>query len=467
MKFKIIYFLFLAFFCPFNSIGSIPFQMKGSDRYRVEVRVKGQRQWKKIFVYQSINPNQTSQDISWSSFAAPQPVELRISSDQQKMDSVRIRPGAFKINHSLRDNFLFVDIEKPVKVSVEINRDKNHPLLLFAEPPETKPHAAKGEKVIFFKTGIHSIGERYPLVSNTIYYLEEGAILMGSLYGKGMVENVTIEGRGIINSGHQKWQHPSKGLLSNISFEDGRNIRIEGITCIESGNFQLKIQSKGENTQISIKNVKLIGWNGNTDGIHVSDMDWKDHPVVGNGAGTRLKVEDCFIRANDDAILLNDGVAYSEMKNCVIWDNGYGATFCMSWGGHNRVDSCLVSHCYVIHKEGKNPVFRANHAGEAILQHVRFEDITIEGNAQTLIGLKIVHHKYDPDPGLGAIRNVTFKNINLEGTTLENFLEGFDGEHRIENITFDQLRINGKIIQKAEDMNLKMNAFVKNVNFVK
>ena len=468
MNFRMIYFRILVFCFPFFNFASvISAQVKGSDRYTVEVRAKGQRLWKKLFVYQSINPNQSSQDISWSSFATAVPMELRICSTLQKVESIQIRPGAFKINHSFKDNFILVYIDNPVKISIEINNDKGHPLLLFAEPPEIFPlYTGKG-KVVFFNPGIHQIGERYPLSSNTTYYLEEGAMLMGSMYGKGTVENVSIQGRGIINSGHQIWQHPTKGLLSNISFEDGRNIRIEGITCIEAGNFQLKIQSKGENTQITIENVKLIGWNKNTDGIHVSDMDWKDHPKVGNSPGTRLFVRDCFIRTNDDAVLLNDGVSYSEMKNCVIWDDGGGASFCMSWGGHNRVDSCLVSHSYVIHKEGKNPVFRANHAGEAILQNVRFEDITIEGNAPTLIGLKIFHHRYDPDPGLGAIRNVSFKNITLEGVTNENFIEGFDEEHRIENITFEKLTINGKLILNSEDMNLKINSFVRNVRFAK
>lgn len=47
------------------------------------------------------------------------------------------------------------------------------------------------------------------------------------MYGKGTLEKVTINGHGIIDSGHQKWQHPSKGLLSNIIFENGYNIEIE------------------------------------------------------------------------------------------------------------------------------------------------------------------------------------------------------------------------------------------------
>ncbi|MEI6138651.1 MAG: glycosyl hydrolase family 28 protein [Mariniphaga sp.] len=447
--------------------GVKPGMIPHSNRYNVEIRQKGQQKWKALFVYQGINPNQKAQDVSWASFELSNAMEVRINPLNVKTDSIKVRPGAFGVKCSIIDNYAILQIDRPLQISVEINGNKANPLLLFANPSEVKPFPKEFPKTVFFKPGIHQIGECYPLKSNTTYYLEEGSYLKGSMYGKGTVENVTIKGRGIIDSGYQLWQHPTNGLLSNIIFEDGRNIDIEGITCIGAGNFQLKIQSKGDSTSIRINNVKLIGWNNNTDGIHVSDMDWKDHPIVGNAKGISLKVENCFIRANDDAILLCDGVARSEMKNCVIWDDGGGASFCLSWGGHNKVDSCLVSHCYVIHKEGKNPVFRANHAGEAVLQNIRFEDITIEGDAYTLFGLRIFNHRYDPDPGMGSIRNITFKNIFLEGTTTQNFIEGFDAQHQISNITFDNIRINGRLVRNQEDMNLKMNSFVKDIQFGK
>ena len=455
------------FFVPAYGGNTDPEAILRSNRYMVEIRQKGQQKWKQLFVYQGINPNLKTQDVSWVSFEMANPMEVRINPLNVKTDSVKIRPGAFGVKHSIIDNYTIIQIDRPLQVSIEINGNKSKPLLLFANPSEVQPFPKEFPKTVFFKPGIHEIGERYPLESNTTYFLEEGAYLKGSMYGKGKLENVTIKGRGVIDSGYQLWQHPTKGLLSNIIFEDGRNIDIEGITCIGAGNFQLKIQSKGDSTSIKINNVKLIGWNNNTDGIHVSDMDWKDHPMIGNGKNITLKVENCFIRANDDAILLCDGVAYSEMKNCVVWDDGGGASFCLSWGGHNKVDSCLVSHCYVIHKEGKNPVFRANHAGESVLQNIRFEDITIEGDAYTLFGLRIFNHRYDPDPGLGSIRNIVFKNIFLEGTTTQNFIEGFDGDHQISNITFDNIRIKGRLVRNQDDINLKMNSFVKNIQFGK
>jgi hypothetical protein len=436
-----------------------------SGRYAVEFRFTDELKWKEAAVYQSINNNKEDQDVSWASLPLDKSVEVRISAGNTRVESVLVRPLAFQIACSVRDQFIYVRLQKPVQVSVEINGDKNHPLLLFIDPPELKPESNGNRNVLFFEKGLHDIGERYPLTSNTTYYLESGAYLMGSMYGDSTVRNVTIEGRGIINSGDHKWKHPTEGLLSNIAFEDGRNIRIDGIICIESGNFQIKIQSKGNDDSILINNVKLIGWNKNTDGIHVSDMDWKDHPKVGNGDNIRLKIENCFIRANDDAVLLCDGVAWSVVRNCVIWDDGGGASFCLSWGGHNNSDSSLVSNCYVIHKDGENPVFRALHAGEAILRHVRFEDIIIEGNAHTLVGMKITGHRYDPDPGMGHINDVYFSNITLEGLTNGNYIEGFNEDHLIENVTFENLRIDGRIIKSSKEMNLTTNDYARNIVF--
>jgi len=298
-----------------------------SDYFNVDVRLKGKSIWQPVFVYQSINSLNLEENASWAPFSFSGEIEIRITSLNQKLDSIIIRPKAFQIKPSFKDEMAYLSLKKPSKLCIEINGNSDRVLFIFADTLDQKPEEIKGRNLIYFKPGIHEIGDKYKLQSNTTYYIEGGAVLIGSFYGQGNLENVIIRGRGIINSGHQKWNHPSEGLLSNITFEDAKNIVIEGVTCIEAGNFQIKVQAKEASSRITFKNIKLIGWNKNTYGIHVSDMDWKDSPIVGNAKGIKLFVDDCFIRANDDAILLCDGVAYSEMKNCIIWDAGYDRFF--------------------------------------------------------------------------------------------------------------------------------------------
>ena len=443
-----------------------PLGVPASDRFKVELRDNNQTDWQPVFVYQSRSSVNKAQSASWVSFSFSGQVELRITPLQDASDSVVIRPKAFQLMPVVKQGQAHVSLNQPRKLSVEFNGSADHPLYIFANPLETPPKKEVGRELVVFNAGIHNIGDCYPLRSHTTYYLQGGAVLQGSFYGPGKLEDVTICGRGILNSGYQKTQHPTKGLHSNISFEDGSNIRIEGITCIEAGNFQIKVQSKQPDARIDIENLKLIGWNGNTDGIHVSDMDWKDHPVVGNARGVSLRVSDCFIRANDDAILLCDGVARSEMSDCVIWDSGMGASFCLTWGGHQRVESCRVDRCYVIHKYGGNPVFRANHAGEALIRNVRFSDIFIEGDVGSLVGLKIMDHRYDPDPGHNSIEDIYFKNITVEGQPRNNFIQGLSEKFQIRRVTFENLRIGGKVILNPADMNLRINNFVSEVKFL-
>jgi hypothetical protein len=82
-----------------------------------------------------------------------------------------------------------------LQISVEINGNKTNPLLLFANPTEVKPLPKEFPKTVVFGLGIHEIGERILLESNTTYYLAEGSYLKGSMYGKWKLENVTIKGQ--------------------------------------------------------------------------------------------------------------------------------------------------------------------------------------------------------------------------------------------------------------------------------
>ena len=245
-----------------------------SDNFNVDVRLKGKSKWRSIFVYQSENSLNKNENASWASFSFSGEIEIRVTPLNQNCDSIIIRPKVFQIKPKLQDEKVFLSLTKPTKLCIEVNGNSDRVLFIFADTLDQKPKEIEGRNLIYFKPGIHQIGDKYKLQSNTTYYIEGGAILNGSLYGEGKLENVIIRGRGLINSGYQKWNHPLEGLHCNIAFENAKNVVIEGITCVEAGNFQIKVQSKEAYSTISIKNIKLIGWNNNTDGVHVSDMDW-------------------------------------------------------------------------------------------------------------------------------------------------------------------------------------------------
>ena len=454
-----------ALFAQSLDVYPAPASIAPSPYFSMRVRI-GQQPWQPVFTHHSINSIDSLGGLSIGIFSFTGPVELEITPSDPigSLDNVEVRPKPYEIKSRLLDGKIFLRLTKPANFVVEVNRSggasgARQALLMSACPTERNVPKATDKAVVYFGPGVHQIGDAYRLASNTTYYLAGGAYLKGAMRGFGTVENVRICGRGILDSGHQPYQHPLKGLRSNILFEDGRNVTIEGITAMQAGNYQVKYQTKAPNDHFEVDNLKLIGWYQNTDGIHISDMDWKDHPTVGNAPGLRVSVTNSFINANDDTLLICDGIRQFDAKNCVIWDRGNGATFCLSWGGHQPVDEALIQDCYVIHKEGKNPVFLANHAGEADVKGVTFKNIYIEGDVQTLIGLQTMDHRYDPDPGKGNVHTINFQHIVLEGKCTDNFILGYNPQSRVYDIHLKQIIVDGKRIKKLDQLPLRTNEY--------
>lgn len=436
-----------------------------AEEYQLFAKEKTSTQWQQVPLYLQQSPIDSQVSTCYTILGMQGPVDFRVDVLRKSVRSSTIRPKVFGVQALQRGQSLFFTLPRPMKVSVELNDNDRDAILIFASGPAVFPADTAGKQIVRFGPGLHHIGHRYPLKSNTIYWLDGGAYLSGSFYAAGSTQGIIIGGHGVVDAGYQVWQHPLKGLLCNVHFEDAGSLVMTGITMVNAGNFQLKIQCKTANQTIRLTNLNLIGWNHNTDGIHVSDMDWKDHPKLGNAPGTRLIIDSCFIRANDDAVLLSDGIAAAEVKNSVFWDDGGGAVFCLSWGGHQQSTSTIVQQCFVIHKKRDNPVFRALHAGQADISNVLFENIWIEGQVSTLVGLRIGPHKYDPDPGFGRLNNIIFKNITVEGNVANNWLEGWNDSHRIEGVVFDNLQINGQRITSGQQMHLRTNAHVGPIIF--
>ena len=71
------------------------------------------------------------------------------------------------------------------------------------------------------------------------------------------------------------------------------------------------------------------------------------------------------------------------------------------------------------------------------------------------------------DKTRGQIKGVTFKDIQVTGPVFPvSKLTGFDNAHLVENVTFEQLQINGKLIGDAPAARLQTNSYVRRVRFI-
>ncbi len=85
-----------------------------------------------------------------------------------------------------------------------------------------------------------------------------------------------------------------------------------------------------------------------------------------------------------------------------------------------------------------------------------------------MLNLRVVNNeKYNTGPGKG-IENIVFKNISYNGLNLiPSVIEGIDESHAIKDIRFENLRINGKLIQSASDANIRIGNFASDIKFQK
>jgi hypothetical protein len=101
------------------------------------------------------------------------------------------------------------------------------------------------------------------------------------------------------------------------------------------------------------------------------------------------------------------------------------------------------------------------------LQDITIEDIRMHGEGQReFIRLRPVVNQYMRKKVPGFIRNVTFKNVKLEGRPGEYLvqLQGADEEHDVRDVTLENVSILGKKLA-GDSPSLREGRHVKNVRF--
>ena len=255
--------------------------------------------------------------------------------------------------------------------------------------------------------------------------------------------NITLRGHGIIDGG----LCPTHAR--NLLLVQGKDIRIEGVILRDSSTWTIPVR---QCERVRIKNVKLLGYRANSDGIDICNSQ-------------DVTVEDCFIRTLDDLIVVKtdqrQGMAHRIVaRNCVLWNE---VAHALSIGAELRedVDDVLFSNCDVIHDKGREWTLRVYHCDAARIRNVRFEDLRIEESPR-LISLWIGKAVWTRDEQRGHIESVSFKNIQAKADPLRVELTGFDESHRVEQVLFDNVIVNGRPLAPEA---VKTNAFVTGIRF--
>ncbi|NJK86230.1 MAG: hypothetical protein HC906_09920 [Bacteroidales bacterium] len=115
--------------------------------------------------------------------------------------------------------------------------------------------------------------------------------------------------------------------------------------------------------------------------------------------------------------------------------------------------------CDILGVHGYGGVFGIHNADRATVTDILYENIRVEHHYNKLIDMKVVKSMWGKDEERGQIRNIVFRNIDVAISQYNpgyspSLIGGFDSKHTVENVTFENFRLNGKLVRSADELDL-------------
>jgi polygalacturonase len=388
--------------------------------------------------------------------------------------SAKVLPASYGITPAVSNAQITFKLARSANLTVEINGSIDRALHLFANPLELGAPKQHDPNVIYFGAGIHDLGPTQ-LKNNQTVYLAGGAIVRPTippdekptvekdwsgckcyrplLEGNG-VTNLTIRGRGVLDLSQLPWHARTAIVLHRC---DGA--LVEGITLLDAPCWG--VASFGSR-HLTVRNVKEICRRSNSDGIDICNSQ-------------DVLVTDCFLRNNDDEACVKTTSPAPALEsqnivvsNCVVWNErarGLGITS----ETRRNIAHVLFRDCDIIHdfSEGGCAALAILVSDSGTMSDIRFEDIRVEQVNHTLVSCWIGADMWGHDHERGRINGARFKNITVAGGNFPvSTFTGCDSTHLIENVTFENLRINGKLITDLAGGKISTNLFIRSLRVI-
>lgn len=378
---------------------------------------------------------------------------IEIEADEAICSAV-IRPRGKIEDFTISDNKLYFTLDRPTKISVEINGNKN--LMLFADGISKRAIRSFENKIIIKKDEEYR-GTLEIDKDNTLVYIEDGGVIKGNIRANGR-RNLMICGRGRICMTDYTYEM-RKYFAHSIDITDCKHVRIYDIIIDDSNDWSMRINGCSD---VNIDNVKIFGCRGNSDGIDIC-------------GSKNVVVNDIFTRVWDDSLVVKSlGTGDCEnviFKNSVLW-NDFARP--MEVGVELRADrirNIVFDNIDVIHSASGYPVMGIHHGDHAVVSDITFKNIRIDdAPGAQLFDIRIADSVWSRDTKMGNIRDILFKNIRYIGEDdiqlSDSRLEGFSREHNIENVTFENIIINGRTAVDKKSLGIDIYDNVKGVNII-
>jgi hypothetical protein len=402
-----------------------------SDQYTVKVNGKPVD----IYIAPVWEPNGSKSfggPYSFAYFDFEGRVTVEVTS-KKPLARTRILPEARGVRPNVTGDKVSFVLTEPGQFSIEPNV-KNGPLLLFANPLEINPPKAGDTNVVFFGPGIHK-ADKIAIGAGKTLYIAGGAIVKGGVYAQG--DHIRIRGRGIIDG--LDWARFKGPTHNPIRLTKCKDVKVEGLILKDSWAWTFPMYACRD---VHIDNVKIVSARcENNDGIGVCNS-------------TNVKIENCFIRTDDDCITTKGfgeqlkidpypPVEDVTVERCVLWTD---RAHIWRLGCECRAETMrrlVFKDIDVLHYSApRNPAITVQPAEGMLMEDVRFENIRFNGEGQRrFIEITTEPTIWAKSKTPGNVRNVVFKDIVLHGTPGQALIEinGSDPSHRVEGVTFENV----------------------------
>lgn len=432
-----------------------------NNEYSVKLREPG-GPWHKLDEYRVTVGLDTKSDSTMVTFDASGPVLVSIRKTSGTIGTARVRPRALGIKPSISDDgkTATFTLPRPLKVSFEVDGDRQHNVQLFANPIERNVPRAGARRVIYYGPGIHTIPGNHirDIPSNTTVYLAGGAVVRGELRIRN-AHDVVIRGRGILtlpaNAGP-----PAVILLAHTA-----RVAIRDITVLSTHVSGLDLYNS---RQITIANFKEINSDLWSDGIDVE-------------CSSEVLIEDSFVRTADDSVAVFasrwgyvGNTRDVSVRNTSLWADVAHAVLIGTHADPNRsdlIEQIAFQNIDILEHNEDVPIYQgamAVNAGDNVsVRNVRFDQIRVDNfSLGQLVNVKVfLNPDYNKKPGL-AVSNVFFRDISYRGSgALPSQIAGYDSSHFVSNVVFENLVENGRTIFDALAGNIEVGSYAKSIVF--
>ncbi|PLB45179.1 pectin lyase-like protein [Aspergillus steynii IBT 23096] len=470
----------------FDSPAGIPLH---SD-FTVEVKEENDQRWRPVPVYavEVANANVTSNEfnrhtIALASFDFDGPIKVQVTYTGP-VQSAEIRPRSLSIETQLNDNTIAFSLRTPKDVMLELNGTKWTALHLLSNGIDANAPTHDTDDIWYFGPGINQ-GSAYQHVTDGVnllvpsgktVYLAGGAFITCRLNFINN-SNSAVRGHGFILGPEGGYVHREHGGAIHMS--GASKITVEGVTSLGANGFSL---SAGECRNVHIDRYRSFSSAGNGDGIDIF-------------CSRDIVIENCFLRNSDDTIALyshrwdwHEDSQNILIQHCVLLPD---IAHAINMGTHGDPSKPETTRNVTIrdidildHEENQlwyQGCIAINAADMNLFHDIHIEDVRVERITRgQLINLRVMQNAmWTTAPGRG-IRDVRIKNLSLDLRDAKivnpSMILGYNAARRIENVTFENLRINGALVHEqmekprwymtADMVPLFMNEHVEGVKFL-